>query len=104
MSKPYAMTDATKDKIRAYQREYHRNYNTKYPEKIAQYKIATCTHFLNKHDRLVIPLPPAPPWTAEAEQDIISSALISMTEQFEDRFANGKVILLTSDEDGDQNG
>lgn len=80
MPKTYKMTEETRNRIRNYQREYHRNYRLQNPEKVKQYKIATAVHLLNQDNQLVIPMPPSPPWHSGEEFEIIQSVLFAMED------------------------
>lgn len=35
----------------------------KHPERVERHRLTTYTNFLNRHGQLVIPKPPAPPWS-----------------------------------------
>lgn len=81
---PYAhnMSEATREKIKVYQREYQREYKARNPEKVQRYKLASAVHLLNQNGLLVIPVPSALPWNTRTKTEILKSVLMGMQEQF----------------------
>lgn len=81
MPNAHNMSEATKEKIKLYQREYQRGYKARNPEKVQRYRIASAIHLLNQNGFLTIPMPPPPPWTDNQKAIIISEMEVSVHEQ-----------------------
>ena len=61
--------------------ERRRAYYANHPERVEQHRITAYTNFLNRHDKLVIPMPPAPPWTDLQEKCFMQMIQAAMRDQ-----------------------
>ena len=53
----------------------------RHPERAERNRMSSYTNFLNRHEKLVFPMPPAPPWDDMQKQCILRAVEIALSEQ-----------------------
>lgn len=53
----------------------------RHPDRVERQRMTSYTNFINRHGKLVIPVPPAPPWSELQERCLLGMLRAAMTEQ-----------------------
>lgn len=64
------------------QRAYRREYDRRNPDKAVEWRLKSYARYLTRHaGKLVIPIPPALPWTEEQKGCILHAIEVAMQDQ-----------------------